>query len=614
MDKYYKILYYLNQHSFENQRILAKETKMSLGQVNTLIRRMTEEGYLEKKEGRIYLTDRASVYLEQRMRENQKVQLIFEKRREKVHTAVILAAGKNEMFDCPTGLLKVGGIPLVERLMRMLTAQGIDDIYIVTGYRKEMYEHYFEGRAVTLVNNPRYKWNGTMESLSMVKDLVTDDFLLLESNLIFEETAVQTLIESDEANQLILTAPSGSQDEAYVELDSQQNLFRISKDIHQLNGIDGEMIGVSKISLTLYHKMLEYFRDNQNPMLNYEYVIENIGRIYQIRGVMMDDMAWTVIEDSELYRRAEELIYPRILKREKLRRENHARETFSRCMGIEEEKLEDFRISGGMTNTNFYVRAEGKEYILRIPGACTDIMIDRKSERHNSALASDLGINVPTLYFDAETGVKVTQYLADAVTLNGKSARLEMNIRRSSSLLRNLHHSDMRMYQEFSVEREYEKYKDLIRKTEAVVYPEFQEMDQVFYYLMERLKKIGMQHLPCHNDLVPENLILDAAGRMYLIDWEYSGYNDPMWDLASHLLESEFTREEEELYLQYYFEGAVPETEKEKIQIFKILQDVLWAAWTMAKEARGEDFGAYGRDRMKRGKTAYETYRGEYVV
>lgn len=606
MDKYYKILYYLNQHPFENQRILARETRMSLGQVNTLVRRMTEEGYLEKKEGSIFLTDRAGVYLEQKMRENQKVQLIFEKRREKLHTAVILAAGKNEFFDCPTGLLKVGEIPLVERLMRMLTAQGIDDIYIVTGYRKEMYEQYFEGRAVTLVNNPRYKWNGTMESLSMVKDLVTDDFLLLESNLIFEETAVQTLMESDEANQLILTAPSGSRDEAFVELDGQQNLFRISKDIHQLNRIDGEMIGVSRISLTLYRKMLEYFQDNQNPMLNYEYVIENIGRIYQIRGVMMDDMAWTVIEDRDLYRRAEELIYPRILKREKLRRENHARETFSRCMGIEEEKLEDFRISGGMTNTNFYVRAEGKEYILRIPGACTDIMIDRKSERHNSALASDLGINVPTLYFDAGTGVKVTQYLPDAVTLNGKSARLEMNIRRSSGLLRNLHHSEMRMYQDFSVEREYEKYKELIRKTEAVVYPEFQEMDQAFYCLMERLKRIGTEHLPCHNDLVPENLILDAAGRMYLIDWEYSGYNDPMWDLASHLLESEFTREEEELYLQYYFEGTAPEKEKEKIQIYKILQDILWAAWTMAKEARGENFGAYGRDRLKRGKKAYE--------
>jgi len=162
------------------------------------------------------------------------------------------------------------------------------------------------------------------------------------------------------------------------------------------------------------------------------------------------------------------------------------------------------------------------------------------------------------------------------------------------------------MYQDFSVRKEYEKYKELIEKVQASVYPEYQEMDQAFYRLLDRLEEIGTEHLPCHNDLVPENLILDASGRMYLIDWEYSGYNDPMWDLASHLLESEFLPLEEELYLQYYFEGDAPEHAREKIRIYEILQDILWAAWTMAKEAQGEDFGSYGRDRLKRGKQAYE--------
>ena len=606
MEKYYKILYYLNQHPFENQRSLARGVDMSLGQVNGLMRQLMEEGYLEKRGGSFSLTARAEEFLERTTREKQTGRLIFEKRKERIHTAVILAAGRNPAFDCPVGLLEVGDIPLIERLLRMLTVNGIDDVYLVTGSQREQYEEYLKGRGVTLVHNPRYKWNGTMESLSMVRDLVKDDFLLLESNLIFEETAINALLEGDDANRLVLTAPSGSRDEAFVELDKSQNLFRISKDIHQLNRIDGEMIGLSRISLSLYRKMLEYFRDNQNPMLNYEYVIENIGRIYQIRGIMIDDMAWTVIEDQELYRKARELVYPRIQKRERLRQENSARETFSRCMGIPEEQIEKFGISGGMTNTNFYVKAAGEEYILRIPGACTDIMIDRKSERHNGALASDLGINVPTLYFDADTGVKITRYIQEAVTLNGKSARLETNIRKTTGILRQLHSSGLKLYQEFSVKQEYEKYKQLIEKLQAAVYPEYGEMDRAFYRLLERLEKIGLHCLPCHNDLVAENLILDASGRMYLIDWEYSGYNDPMWDLASHLLECEFQPQEEELFLQYYFGGEAPKTEREKIRIFQILQDILWAAWTMAKEAQGEDFGSYGKDRLRRGKQAYE--------
>ena len=237
MEKYYKILYYLNQHPFENQRSLAKGVEMSLGQVNGLMRQLQEEGYLEKRDGAFRLTAKAEEFLEHMTRQNQTGRLIFEKRREKIHTAVILAAGRNPNFDCPVGLLKLEGVPLIERTLRMLTANGIDDVYLVTGSQKEQYEEYLKGRGVTLVNNPRYKWNGTMESLSMVRDLVKDDFLLLESNLIFEETAITALLEGDDANRLVLTAPSGSKDEAFVELDSRQNLFRISKDIHQLNRI-----------------------------------------------------------------------------------------------------------------------------------------------------------------------------------------------------------------------------------------------------------------------------------------------------------------------------------------------------------------------------------------
>ena len=52
------------------------------------------------------------------------------------------------------------------------------------------------------------------------------------------------------------------------------------------------------------------------------------------------------------------------------------------------------------------------------------------------------------------------------------------------------------------MQREYEKYKRLIEKAQASVYPEFQEMDQAFYRLLERLEEIGTDRLPCHNDLV----------------------------------------------------------------------------------------------------------------
>ena len=83
MEKYYKILYYLNQHPFENQRSLAKGVEMSLGQVNGLMRQLQEEGYLEKRDGAFRLTAKAEEFLAHMTRQNQTGRLIFEKRREK---------------------------------------------------------------------------------------------------------------------------------------------------------------------------------------------------------------------------------------------------------------------------------------------------------------------------------------------------------------------------------------------------------------------------------------------------------------------------------------------------------------------------------------------------
>ena len=99
---------------------------------------------------------------------------------------------------------------------------------------------------------------------------------------------------------------------------------------------------------------------------------------------------------------------------------------------------------------------------------------------------------------------------------------------------------------------------------------------------------------------------------MYLIDWEYAGYNDPLWDVAAHLLECEFSKAEEELYLQYYLEKEPGRTEKQKLLLFQICQDVLWSAWTIAKETKGEDFGAYGEGRYQRALNLKKEYEAEY--
>lgn len=610
MEKYYRILYELNNAGFQNQRALSEAVGMSLGQVNTLLRQMEEEQYLRRERRRYFLTEKGEALLEAQARKKQVERLALSAPADRVRTAVVLAAGGNASFQEPVGLLKIGGIAVIEYIMKYLHQAGIERIFVVTGYKKEQFAEYFRNRGVTLLENPRYKWTGTMESLAAARDEVKEDFLLVESNMIFEETAVNLLLEHPAGNCILMANPSGSHDEAYVELNADGTLFRISKDIRQMNRIDGEMIGISKISYPLFTKMLEYFSRNKNPMLNYEYVIENIGRVYRIQGVMADDLAWTVIEDTRLYRKAETLIYPRIKKRARLRRENNARGIFRECMEMKEEEILKCRIAGGMTNTNYRLDTVRGSFVLRIPGACTEVMIDRRGERENLMEASRLGVNPATVYFDAESGVKISAYIEGANTLNGKAARLEENIRKTSALLRTLHSSEIRLSGTFSAAREYEKYKELARG--GAFYKGFEEMDGWFYRLQERLEELGVEKKPCHNDLVAENFIEDKDGRMYLIDWEYAGYNDPLWDLAAHFLECEFLPVEEELFLQYYFGRQAKETEQEKLLIYKICQDLLWSVWTISKEMRGESFGSYGQDRFDRACAMRENYEKRY--
>ena len=132
-----------------------------------------------------------------------------------------------------------------------------------------------------------------------------------------------------------------------------------------------------------------------------------------------------------------------------------------------------------------------------------------------------------------------------------------------------------------------------------ISYPNYEAVRKSVLSLKNELEKIGVDKKSCHIDLVPENFIEGPDGHPYLIDWEYSSMNDPMWDLASLFLESEFTPEEEAAFLAYY-EGDKTPVSREKIRIYKILQDIIWGLWTIYKEENGADFGDYGITRYNR--------------
>ncbi len=280
------------------------------------------------------------------------------------------------------------------------------------------------------------------------------------------------------------------------------------------------------------------------------------------------------------------------------------KEKISSLLSEEEEVLSVEQL-GGMTNQNYLVKTTNKQYIVKFFGKGTEKLINRQDEKYNLELLKDLDLDVKNYLFDIEAGIKVNEYIESAITLDSTSIKTKFD--KIAPILQTIHASGKELRGEFAPFEEIKKYESLIE--EKIPYANYEAVREEVFSLEKRLADLGVDRKSCHIDLVPENFIESPQGRLYLIDWEYSSMNDPMWDLAALFLESEFTRQEEEAFLSHYESEQTP-VSREKIAIYKILQDAIWSLWTVYKEEQGADFGDYGVSRYQRAVKGLSYYGG----
>ena len=280
------------------------------------------------------------------------------------------------------------------------------------------------------------------------------------------------------------------------------------------------------------------------------------------------------------------------------------KEKISSLLSQEEEVLSVEQL-GGMTNQNYLVKTTNKQYIVKFFGKGTEKLINRQDEKYNLELLKDLDLDVKNYLFDIEAGIKVNEYIESALTLDSTTIKTKFD--KIAPILQTIHASGKELRGEFAPFEEIKKYESLIE--EKIPYANYEAVREEVFSLEKRLADLGVDRKSCHIDLVPENFIESPQGRLYLIDWEYSSMNDPMWDLAALFLESEFTPQEEEVFLSYYESDQTP-VSREKITIYKILQDAIWSLWTVYKEEQGADFGDYGVSRYQRAVKGLSYYGG----
>lgn len=261
-------------------------------------------------------------------------------------------------------------------------------------------------------------------------------------------------------------------------------------------------------------------------------------------------------------------------------------------------------IGGGITNHNYVITVDegrGGTYVLRVPGAGTDAFIDRERELGNHASAAEAGISPPLLHVLEPEKCTVVPFITGETmhpeTLAGHPDRLDKVV----DVIRT-YHDKAAFSNDTSVFPMIRDYLEKAAAVDAWFPPDWPELMAVGADIEAAMKRDVPAPVACHNDLLSENFILEPDGRMWLIDWEYGGMNDPYFDLGDFCVEHPLSRDEERLIITRYC-GEMQDHRFHRMLLHKITADLWWSIWAFIQERVSKldfDYRAYGNGRLDR--------------
>jgi thiamine kinase-like enzyme len=249
-------------------------------------------------------------------------------------------------------------------------------------------------------------------------------------------------------------------------------------------------------------------------------------------------------------------------------------------------------LSGGLTNTNHLVTVDGERYVVRIPGRSTELLaVDRENERHNAAAAATTGVAPAIVEVLGDLDVMVIEYV-DGTTMFSAALRTPDMARRVAAALKRLH-AGPRFLKDFDLFRLTEFYLGVCDERDVKIPDGFREhLDDVG--AVERALGVrSLPSLPCHNDLLAENYIDDGA-QLWIVDFEYSGNNDPTFELGDTAQESALDADLRAILCEAYFGEATPAL-LARMDLQAVMADVGWTLWAAIQaEISTIDFDFWG--------------------
>ena len=261
---------------------------------------------------------------------------------------------------------------------------------------------------------------------------------------------------------------------------------------------------------------------------------------------------------------------------------------------------------GGLTNLVFHVKDGSNNYLLRIPGDGTEEYIDRAVEIHNAHIAADAGVSAKILFADESDGLMLAEYLGDAVTMSPVLfASIEGSPARAAIAMKKLHTCSKQFQFRFELFSMIDEYLAMLKKLGAQLPDGYHDIVEAAKPVRDALNANPAELAPCHCDPLCENF-LDTGTHMWIVDWEYSGMNDPLWDLGDLSVEAGFNEAQDREMMEAYCNGNAPDAVFGRMVIYKAMCDLLWTLWGLIQHANSnpaEDFWAYSVGRFERCKS-----------
>lgn len=235
----------------------------------------------------------------------------------------------------------------------------------------------------------------------------------------------------------------------------------------------------------------------------------------------------------------------------------------------------------GLTNDIYFFKYKNTKMVANVPKDHLSTLIRGKKYYKVLKEIKKIKIDVPEIYYDKKTHVRITKYIKSDDYNSSKDDKKHLKVAR---MLKKLHSKKIKVNESFNCFKEFKNYQSKIKKPLL----DYSFFDDIF----KIIKKFKNEKVLCHNDIVSGN-VLFSKNRAYLIDWEYAKENDPLFDLMSFITENNIEdikiRQE---FLKAYFGNKINDKIKFQLKIYEIIHNVLWACWAnmMYDQRKNEDY------------------------